>query len=43
MKLDLLTDKTRLLVVENGIRGVICNAVDPHVKPNNKYMKNYDK
>ena len=43
MKFDLLTDKNRLLLVENCIRGVICHAVDPYVRANNKYMKNYDK
>ena len=32
-----------LLMVENGIRGGICQATPRHAKANNKYMKNYDK
>ena len=30
-------------MVEEGIRGRICHAIHRHAKPNNKYMKNYDK
>ena len=41
-KLDLLTDIYRLLIVEKGIRGRICNAIYGHVKANNKYMNDYD-
>ena len=32
-----------LLMVDKGIRGGICQAIDRHAKVNNKYMKNYDK
>ena len=31
------------LIVEEGVRGGICQAVYRHAKANNKYMKNYDK
>ena len=29
-------------MVEEGIRGGICNAIHRHAKAHNKYMKNYD-
>ena len=32
-----------LLMVEMGIRGVICHAIYRYAKANNKYMKNYNK
>ena len=32
-----------LLIVEKGIRGVICHSVYRYAKANNKYMKNYEK
>ena len=31
------------LMVEKGIRGVICHSIYRYAKANNKYMKNYDK
>ena len=31
-----------LLIVEEGIRGGICQAVHRYAKANKKYMKNYD-
>ena len=32
-----------LLMVEKGIRGGICHAIQRYAKANIKYMKNYDK
>ena len=41
VNLELLIDIDILLMVEEGIRGKICEAI--HAKANNKYMNNYDK
>ena len=43
VKLQLLTDVDVLLMIEEGIRGAICHSIHRHAKPNNKYMKDYDK
>ena len=43
VRLDLLTDIDRLLMVEKCIREQICHAIHRYVKTNNKYMKDYDK
>ena len=32
-----------LLMVEEGIKGGICHAIDGYAKANNKYMKEFDK
>ena len=32
-----------LLMVEKGIRAVICHAIHRYVKANSKHMKDYDK
>ena len=32
-----------LLMIEEGIRGGICQPVHRYTKTNNKYMKNYNK
>ena len=31
-----------LMIVEKEITGGICHAIHRYVKPNNKYMKNYN-
>ena len=43
IKLELLTDYDILLMVEEGIRGVICHSIHRYARASNKYMKNYGK
>ena len=42
VKLELLTNFSMLLMVEEEIRGGMCHAVHRYAKSNNKYIKNYD-
>ena len=42
-ELELLTDYDMLLMVEEGIRGGICHAVQRYAHASNKYMKDYDR
>ena len=43
VELELLTDYDMLLMVEEGIRGGICHAVQRYAHAHNKYMKDYDR
>ena len=43
VELELLMDYDMLLMVEEGIRGGICHAIQRYAKVNDKYMNDYDK
>ena len=43
VKLELLTDINMSLMVEKGLTGGINNTIHRYPKPNNKYLKDYNK
>ena len=43
VELELITEYDMPLMIEDGIRGVICHAIQRYAKANNKYMNDYKK
>ena len=43
VELELITDYDMLLIIEDGVRGGICHAIQHYAKENNKYMNDYNK
>ena len=43
VELELITDYNMLLMIEDGMRGGICHAIQRYAKANNKYINDYKK
>ena len=43
VELELLTDNDKLILLEEGTRGRMCQAAHRYAKANNKYIKNHNK
>ena len=43
VELELITDFNMLLMIEDGMRGEICHAIQRYAKANNKYINDYKK